>query len=39
VGLQMVTATNRETDLLRAAAAFEEAHPWAHVVPDLRIEP
>jgi aspartyl-tRNA(Asn)/glutamyl-tRNA(Gln) amidotransferase subunit A len=39
VGLQMVTATNCETDLLRAAAAFEEAHPWAHVVPDLRIEP
>jgi Asp-tRNA(Asn)/Glu-tRNA(Gln) amidotransferase A subunit family amidase len=39
VGLQMVTATNCETDLLRAAAAFEEAHPWAHVVPNLRIEP
>jgi Asp-tRNA(Asn)/Glu-tRNA(Gln) amidotransferase A subunit family amidase len=39
VGLQMVTATNCETDLLRAAAAFEEAHPWAHVVPNLRIVP
>ena len=39
VGLQMVTGTNRETDLLRAAAAFEAARPWAHVVPDLRIEP
>jgi Asp-tRNA(Asn)/Glu-tRNA(Gln) amidotransferase A subunit family amidase len=39
VGLQMVTGTNRETDLLRAAAAFEAARPWAHVVPELRIEP
>ncbi|MDQ3794443.1 MAG: amidase family protein [Actinomycetota bacterium] len=39
VGLQMVTGTNRETDLLRAAAAFEATRPWAHVVPDLRIEP
>ena len=39
VGLQMVTGTNRETDLLRAAAAFEASRPWAHVVPDLRIEP
>ena len=35
VGLQMVTGTNRETDLLRAAAAFEEARPWTHVVPGL----
>jgi Asp-tRNA(Asn)/Glu-tRNA(Gln) amidotransferase A subunit family amidase len=39
VGLQMVTATNRETDLLRAAAAFEAARPWAHVVPSLELEP
>ena len=39
VGLQMVAGTNRETDLLRAAAAFEVARPWAHIVPDLRIEP
>jgi hypothetical protein len=39
VGLQMVTGMNRETDLLRAAAAFEAERPWAHIVPDLRIEP
>jgi len=39
VGLQMVAGMNRETDLLRAAAAFEVARPWADVVPDLRIEP
>jgi Asp-tRNA(Asn)/Glu-tRNA(Gln) amidotransferase A subunit family amidase len=39
VGLQMVTAIKRETDLLGAAAAFEEAHPWAHVVPSLELEP
>jgi len=38
VGLQMVAGTNRETDLLRASAAFEEARPWAHVVPNLEIE-
>ncbi len=33
VGLQMVTGTNRETDLLRASAAFEEAQPWSHITP------
>ena len=38
VGLQMVTGTNRETDLLRAAAAFETARPWAQVVPSLEPE-
>jgi aspartyl-tRNA(Asn)/glutamyl-tRNA(Gln) amidotransferase subunit A len=38
VGLQIVTGTNRETDLLRAAAAFETAHPWAQVVPGLKSE-
>jgi Asp-tRNA(Asn)/Glu-tRNA(Gln) amidotransferase A subunit family amidase len=38
VGLQMVTGTNRETDLLRAAAAFEAARPWAQVVPSLEPE-
>ncbi len=38
VGLQMVTGTNRETDLLRAAAAFEAARPWAHVVPSVELE-
>lgn len=35
VGLQMVAGTNRETDILRAAAAFETAHPWAPVKPSL----
>ena len=39
VGLQLVTGTNRETDLLRAAAAFEAAHPWTHIVPSLESEP
>ena len=29
VGLQMVAGINREVDILRAAAAFEEAAPWA----------
>jgi Asp-tRNA(Asn)/Glu-tRNA(Gln) amidotransferase A subunit family amidase len=38
VGLQMVTGTNRETDLLRAAAAFETARPLAQVVPSLEPE-
>jgi Asp-tRNA(Asn)/Glu-tRNA(Gln) amidotransferase A subunit family amidase len=38
VGLQMVTGTNREADLLRAAAAFEAARPWTHAVPNLRVE-
>jgi Asp-tRNA(Asn)/Glu-tRNA(Gln) amidotransferase A subunit family amidase len=38
VGLQMVTGTNRETDLLRVAAAFEKAHPWARIVPGLEPE-
>jgi aspartyl-tRNA(Asn)/glutamyl-tRNA(Gln) amidotransferase subunit A len=37
VGLQMVTGTNRETDLLRAAAAFEAARPWAHRKPPVSI--
>jgi Asp-tRNA(Asn)/Glu-tRNA(Gln) amidotransferase A subunit family amidase len=35
VGLQMVAGVNKETDILRAAAAFESAHPWAHRKPDL----
>lgn len=38
VGLQMVTGTNRETDLLRAAAAFEAARPWAQITPGLEPE-
>ena len=35
VGLQMVAGTNREVDILRAAAAFEEAAPWAERRPAL----
>ena len=35
VGLQMVAGTNREADILRAAAAFEEAAPWAERRPAL----
>ncbi len=35
VGLQMVARINREVDILRAAAAFEEAAPWAESRPDL----
>jgi Asp-tRNA(Asn)/Glu-tRNA(Gln) amidotransferase A subunit family amidase len=38
VGLQMVTGTNRETDLLRAAATFEAARPWAQITPGLEPE-
>ncbi len=37
--LQMVAGRNRETDLVHAAAAFEAARPWAHVVPNPRTEP
>ncbi len=35
VGLQMVAGINREVDILRAAAAFEEAAPWADRRPPL----
>jgi Asp-tRNA(Asn)/Glu-tRNA(Gln) amidotransferase A subunit family amidase len=35
VGLQMVAGVNKETDILRASATFEAAHPWAHRKPDL----
>ncbi|MCY4479671.1 MAG: amidase family protein [Rhodospirillales bacterium] len=35
VGLQMVAGINREADILRAAAAFEEAAPWADRKPPL----
>ena len=35
VGLQMVAGINREVDILRAAAAFEEAAPWADRRPLL----
>ena len=35
VGLQMVAGINREVDILRAAAALEEAAPWAERRPAL----
>ncbi|MEE8172309.1 MAG: hypothetical protein V3T62_05205, partial [Alphaproteobacteria bacterium] len=35
VGLQMVARINSETDIFRAAAAFEEAYPWADRKPQL----
>ena len=35
VGLQMVARINSETDIFRAAAAFEEAHPWADKNPPM----
>jgi aspartyl-tRNA(Asn)/glutamyl-tRNA(Gln) amidotransferase subunit A len=33
VGLQIVARCNGETDLFRAAAAYEAARPWAHIRP------
>ncbi len=35
VGLQMVGRFNVETDIFRAAAAFEEARPWADKMPPV----
>jgi len=35
IGLQMVAKINHETDIFRAAAAYEAAQPWAAKVPDL----
>ena len=35
VGLQMVAGINREVDIFRAAAAFEDAAPWAERRPPL----
>ena len=37
VGLQIVGGGHRETDVLRAAAAFEAARPWAHLKPSLPV--
>lgn len=36
VGLQLVARINREVDIFRAAAAFEEARPWAHKRPPIK---
>jgi Asp-tRNA(Asn)/Glu-tRNA(Gln) amidotransferase A subunit family amidase len=37
IGLLLVAAVGREDLLFRAAAAFEEARPWAARVPDLAL--
>ncbi len=39
VGLQTVAARHQDAALLRAAAAFEVAAPWAHLRPPLTTEP
>ncbi|MDP9426313.1 MAG: amidase family protein [Actinomycetota bacterium] len=36
-GLQIVAGGHRETDVLRAAAAFEAARPWAHLKLSLLV--
>ncbi|MGD9743410.1 MAG: amidase [Dongiaceae bacterium] len=33
VGMQIVGRARREDQVIRAAAAFEAAHPWAQIVP------
>ncbi len=38
-GLQIVGRWRREADVLRAAAAFEDAAPWAHHRPPLAVAP
>jgi hypothetical protein len=35
VGLQIVSKALHETDILRAAAAFEAARPWSHRKPAM----
>ena len=35
VGLQIVGRRFADATVLRAAAAFEDAHPWAHLRPTL----
>ena len=39
VGLQIVGRWRAEADVLRAAAAFEDAYPWAHHRPPILREP
>ena len=39
IGLQVVGRWRREADVLRAAAAFEDASPWAHRRPPLAAAP
>jgi len=34
IGMQLVSRVNRETDIFRAAAAFEAARPWSERRPD-----
>jgi Asp-tRNA(Asn)/Glu-tRNA(Gln) amidotransferase A subunit family amidase len=38
VGLQIISKALHETDIIRAAAAFEAARPWAHRKPPIAHE-
>jgi Asp-tRNA(Asn)/Glu-tRNA(Gln) amidotransferase A subunit family amidase len=35
IGLQIVGQPRHEATVLRAAASFEAAHPWAHRMPPV----
>lgn len=38
VGLQLTSRVNREVDIFRAAAKFEEARPWAQRKPGIGVQ-
>lgn len=38
VGLQLTSRANREVDIFRAAAKFEEARPWAQRKPGIGVQ-
>ena len=35
IGLHIIGAKGQENAVLRASAAFEEARPWAHLLPPV----
>ena len=39
VGLHVIAGPLRETDIFRAAAAFEAARPWTQVKPPIEATP
>jgi aspartyl-tRNA(Asn)/glutamyl-tRNA(Gln) amidotransferase subunit A len=39
IGLQIVGRPRHEATVLRAAAAFEAARPWAHRIPPVIVQP